>query len=521
MEVLVLAKTKNTNQRIVVALDTELDNLELFSFKSDAAYVLDANTQERPIDYKLVSGLHGSWRSGNGFEGKLAEHWELSPDGLRLTFHIRPGVTFHNGNPVNAQAFKHSYDRHICLAGGSSKTVMDLALGSVEGASPDQVEVVDDYTVRLHLAKPSPLLLELLTTTVVPIIDPLLTEAHATREDPWAREYWKTATIGTGPYKLGRIDPGVQWEMVPYENYWDKKALKNGGIVFKVVPSAQARLEMLRRGEVDVVWGVPFGELKELDEDPGFKVISFVDRGQNFMVINHAIKPFEDLKVRQAVLYSLPYCELIERASWGYAKPLQSPFPGGMPTADFSYWLYGEGKNYQKARELLAEVGHGEGFDTELYVHEGKQADMDSALLIRDALAEVGIRVRVVEAPSDVFFDALSNRRVPLIIHYFYPFVNDPFLYANYTMKSDGVANFWNYKNPEVDRLIYRGILEPDAAQREMISKKIQKIFVEEAVYANLFSQKLVFVTSASVSGFIAHNDGLPRFYEMHREDDP
>jgi peptide/nickel transport system substrate-binding protein len=507
------------SQRIVVAMDTEIDTMELDAFKSDAAYVLDANVQERPIDYQWEQGPLGSFFSTGEYEGLLAESWEVSDDGMTLTFHIRPGITFYNGDPVDAQAFAHSYERHISLTGGITRPMMDMALGAVpEGSSVDQVEVVDDSTIRLHLTRPNPAILNFLLTTVVPIIDPAVTAANATADDPWATAYWRTGTIGTGPYELTRFEPGVEWELEPYEGYWRPEVVKNDGILVKVVPSADSRLLLLKGGDVDVVWGIPLRDMKDLEEDPNFKVITFPSRSQNFVILNHTIPPFDNVLVRQAVAYAVPYKDLIEKALYGYAKPLQSPFPASMEGSDFSYWPYGDGKDYEKARELLAEAGYGDGFQTELYVLAGKQADLDTAILIQDSLAQVGIDVKLVSVSSGSFFDALYNRKVPMILHYIYTYVNDPYYYSYYCLASDGVANFAAWNNPQVDELIRQGFFEPDPAKRNEMIGEVQRLFIEDAAYINLYSADLVFATSADIQGFAAHADGHPRFWMMYRE---
>jgi peptide/nickel transport system substrate-binding protein len=442
----------------------------------------------------------------------------LSDDGSILTLHIRQGVTFYNGNPVDAKAFKHSFDRHISLRGGHPKAAMDMALGAIpEGCYTHQVEVVDTYTIRLHLMRPDPLTLTLLATPLLPIIDPALTLAHATPEDPWAREYWKTATMGTGPYRPGNAQPGVQWELEPYEGYWNKQAIRNEGIVFKVVPSAETRLQLLKRGQVDIVAGIPFRDLAELARDPSFKVVDFPPRAQNFMVINHGICPLNDVKVRRAILYALPYRDLLG-VNCGFARPLRGPLTAGMPTADHSLWPYGEGANFAEANRLLRQAGLPQGFDIELVVHEGKQADLDSAHVIQAALEEVGIRTQLSVLPSSLFFDRLARRNAPLIIHYWYPFVYDPFYFAYYQLRADADANFWNYKNARIDALIRLGIFERDVAARERMSKEIQRIFMNDAVYANLFSQDLVFAMSRQIKGLIAHNDGQPRFWAAYKD---
>lgn len=506
------------NGKIIIALDTEIDTMELDAFKSDAAYTLDANTQESPVDFELIPGPEGTWQSSDKFIGRLVTSWDISEDGLSITFNIREGVTFYTGNPVNAEAFKHSYERHISLVGGVTRPMMDMALGAIaEGSSVEQIEVVDEYTIRLHLVEPNPSILDYLGTKVVPIIDPAITEQHATEDDPWATEYWKSNTVGTGPYKLSRHEPGVEWELTPYEGYWNREAVKNDGIIVKVVPSAETRLMLLKGGEVDVVWGLPFKDMKDLEEDPDINVVRFPSRSQNFMIMNNTIPPFDNVKVRQAVSYAVPYNDLIEKALYGYASELKSPFPLSMPGADFGFWPYGDGGNYEKAKELLAEAGYEDGFSTDLYVHMGKQDDLDSAMLIQSALAKVGIEVNINNVSSAAFFDALFGGTAPMIVHYIYTYVNDPFYYSYYCLASDGVANFARYNNPQVDALIKEGFFEPDTDKRIEITKEIQRLVLEDAAYVNLYSQDLVFALNSRVSGFAAHVDGHPRFWLMEK----
>ncbi len=369
------------------------------------------------------------------------------------------------------------------------------------------------------MVKPNRNILNFLATTVVPIIDPAVTAKYATADDPWATEYWKTGTIGTGPYKLTSFKPGVEWELEPYAGYWNREAVKNTGILVKVIPSAETRLMLLKAGDVDVVWGLPFKDMKGLEGDPNINVIHFPSRSQNFVIMNNAIPPFDNVKVRQAVCHALPYKDLIEKALYGYARPMRSLFPLAMPGADYSFWPYGEGRNYGKAKELLAEAGYPDGFKTELFVHVGKQEELDSATLIQDALAKVGIEVKLNVVASGPFFDALFGRKAPMVIHYIYTYVNDPFYYSYYCTASDGVANFANYKNARVDELIRQGFFEPDPSKREAMIKELQQIFLDEAGYANLYSQDLVFATSSKIKGFAAHGDGHPRFWLMHKVD--
>jgi len=505
-------------EKIIVALDTEIDTMELDAFKSDAAYILDANTQETPLDYEWVSGPKDTFESGDEYIERLVESWEVSDDYQTVTFNIREGVTFHTGNPVNADAFKHSYERHLSLAGGVTAPMMSMALGAIEeGASVDQLEVVDNYTIRLHLNEPNPEVLDYLSTKVVPIIDPAITEEYATEDDPWAQEYWATNTVGTGPYELVEHEPGEKWELAPYENYWNKEAIKNDGVLVQVIPDADTRLMLLQAGEIDLVWGLPFREMRNLEDDPNVNVVAFPSRSQDFMIMNNTIPPFDDPKVRKAVSYAVPYKELIEKSLYGYGNELQSPFVETMPGADYGYWPFGDGSNYEKAEELLVEAGYEDGFETELYVHSGVQADEDTALLIQDALKNIGIDININVVSSAAFFEALQGGTAPLIIHYIYPYVNDPFYFAYYCLHSDGVANFSRYSNPEVDILIEDGFFEEDPEKRLEMTGEIQRIVLENAAYVNLYSQEQVFAVSLDVSGFAAHLDGHPRFWMMEK----
>jgi peptide/nickel transport system substrate-binding protein len=506
-------------KKITVALDTEVDTLQLSSFKSDAAYVLDANTQEGALDYKFQPFTGESPCSSQMCEGKLAESWDLSPDGLTLTLRIRKGVTFVNGNPLIAGAVKRIFERYLTPLGGHSRPVMNMALGTIDQeARPDQIEVVGDHTLRLHALQRNPLLLNLLTTALVPIVDFGMAPAHAAGDDPWKSPTWMMVTSGTGPYRLGGVQPGAQWELEPAPNYWHNGAVKNGGIVVRVVQSAEARLDMLKRGELDVIWGVPFKALRALEDARDFRVISAPSRAQNYMVMNHSMPPFDKVEVRRAILHALPYRRLVEEANCGYASPLRGLFPSCMPTSDFSLWPYGEGGDLDRARELLANAGYPHGFDSELVVHEGKPADLDSALLIKQALSQLNINLSLRVEPSGRFFDVLVNRRSPLVIHYFYAYVNDPFYCAYFSLRSDAMSNFGNYSSPHVDGLIRLGFHEADTARRLEMSLELQRIFVDEAIYANLFSQHAVFAASTKVNGFIAHDDGHPRFWAMTKD---
>ena len=206
--------TAQDKKTLVVAWDSDIDNLDPAVFKAQGGYVTVANTTDAPLMWKVqpIEGKPGLLRSQPGeWDGHLAESWTMEDNGATIVLKIRRGVKFPSGRPVNAHAFKYSFDRGL-LSPGYMKLIFPTL---IQVSAPEQFVVRDDYTFAIAMKAPSPMGIDTVTLSNNAILDPELVKANATKDDPWATEWLKRNNASIGPYRLVKNEPGVEIEMRP------------------------------------------------------------------------------------------------------------------------------------------------------------------------------------------------------------------------------------------------------------------------------------------------------------------
>ncbi|MFQ6001660.1 MAG: ABC transporter substrate-binding protein, partial [Anaerolineae bacterium] len=284
---------------IVIAMDSDIDHIEPMEFRSDFGYYATANFYEPLLLQVLEPGaeegvLEGTLEYGPG----LAESMTMSPDGLVATFKIREGAKFANGDPITAHSFKHTFDRAIT----APRSYIPLLVQFMGFDSADDVVVVDDYTLEIHLEQPAPLFKPLLAFQVFGAMDEKTTAAHATADDPWAFDWYRKNVNPSGPYVISKWEPGVEYWFEPNPNYWQgPEFFQNRKIIAKVVPSPEDRELLLKKGDIDLALGLPFKDVDALKADPNVKVYDIKYTRLFYLGMNNKIAPFDNVKVRQAI----------------------------------------------------------------------------------------------------------------------------------------------------------------------------------------------------------------------------
>ncbi|MFQ6000350.1 MAG: ABC transporter substrate-binding protein [Anaerolineae bacterium] len=491
-------------EKIVVSRDSDINDLDPQNFKSDAGYEAVENLYNGLFDLEARPGPGDTWRAASqDVVGEVVEDYELSEDGITLTLHLRRGVRFSNGASCLASSVKFTLERAL-LGPGYLRPLMEM----LTITESEQIHLLDDYTLELHLAHPTPLLWEILPLQSFSVLDPETTKTHATSDDPWGSGWYRSHALGTGPYLLSQSKPGVEYvfERNPY--YWRPGSVRNDGVVLKVIPSAKERLEALKRGHIDVVIGLQPRDLAPLEDDPDLVVLSFPTTICKVMSMNTALVPFDDLRVRQAISYAIPYRQLQEEVMAGYCQPLTSPVPKGMPTHEGGFWVYDT--DWERARQLLAEAGYGQGFATSLIVRRPRADETLSAEAIQRALQVIGVQVELAKVSDAEYYARLKE--FPLAIFETLSWVNDPIYHLLWNLKGDAPKNLANYRNARVDELIEDGMHETDLHRRRVMSQEAQRIIVEEAPWAFLYQPHWTVVTSSHVTGYAIYPDLLPRY---------
>lgn len=419
---------------------------------------------------------------------ELASSWEVSEDGLAYTFHLVEGARFHNGREVTASDVRYSFERLLDPATGASRRA--------NYADIESVETPDERTVVLRLSRPNAVMLTQLTQAAASIVAKEGVEEYGDLSQRAA---------GSGPFILRGVqsDNSILVEKNP--DYFVAGLPYLDSIVFTTVPDNQARNTAVRTGDLDLITHVTDNYISLLRQDPSV-VIPTGDgaSGQWFSLIMNVRKPpFDDLKVRQAVSYALDR-ELLARVSLdGEGFPLL----GGSLAA----WHWAaldpvfQGSDLERAKELMAESGHPNGFAFTLRVWAPQQFAVRAAQIIQAALAELKIDV-TIDQQGDwaTYWGAVTGGTYDATLQGFGGNI-DPHDYLFEAFRSGGGRNVMGYESPEVESLLAAGLRTTDRAERKAIYDEIQRLVVADAPQVFIWNQKQSEAHQAYVKGFYHH----------------
>lgn len=508
-----LAQETGATAKLVIANGQDLDELDPHYFKSIPSYYLMSNVYDNIFAHPYVEqddgGLtpkvdeNGDW----ALDPWLLDSWEVSEDKKTITLKLKDGLTFQDGSPLTAKDVKATWDRGVSPTSVYSNLVFNLMTLS----SPDQITTPDDATVVLSLEKPTAFALKMLATNVLNIMSAASIAEHSSDDDPTGHKWFSKNTFGSAAYTLSKWTPGVEWELAPNENYWNKEAVLNGGVLNRTVPSPQERLSLLQNGDVDIAFDLLPKDLSSLAENPDVAVLNFEIPWPQYLGMNNRIPPFDNVDVRRAVSHAIPYQTIIDQVMFGFAKELKSPVAAGMPTSDYSFWNYDGGP--AKAKEILDGLGMSN-FSFDMAVRTGFPTHEQIAVWIQSSMAEAGATVNILKMTDAEYLDKFNSGALQAWVGEFYSWVNDPIYHLNFNFSSKATAtNGAGYNNPKVDELIDAAMYEPDQAKRDQMSRDIQKIVVDEAPWGLLYQINYVVATRANVKGFQYNPDTTCKYW--------
>lgn len=411
----------------------------------------------------------------------LALSWTVSPDKRTWTFKLRPGVTFHDGTPFNAQAVKFTFDR-----------ILNPATGSPRRSTLEMVEstaVIDDLTFRLTTKEPfAPLLAQLSAYNVY-----ILSPAHVTKE---GANFSKTAS-GTGPFRLQSWQPGEKLIVVRNDKYWGEKP-KLDSVVFSVVPEDSARTLLLLSGQADVISELPYIMVKKLGSLDAVRVIRKPGYRTIYIGMNLSVPPFNDIRVRQAVAHAINKPALVQGVLSGIGTlggSLESSVIEGT-AKDLQPYPY----DLAKAKRLLAEAGFPNGFSTEFMVPTGRyNMDRQVAEAIQGQLAAVGIKAQIQSPEFGAYLAALNKGKVPLFLSGKGSPTGDMDFTQALLNHSAGKMNYFNFKNADVDRLIQQQRVAIDPKERHRLLTELQTKVYQEGPHITLYYEDQVSAIRSNV----------------------
>lgn len=430
----------------------------------DDLTTLDPHTPLGVSDVQMPYALYNSLvrrsesEPGAPIFPELAESWEMNEDATVYTFHLRQGVTFSHGTPFTARDVEFSLQR---LQDPGTGTSVGPSLRVIE-----QIEIVDDHTIRFHLSAPNVTLAYNLGGPGVAIIP------HDRTPDQLATE-----PSGTGPFVLAERVLGERTILKRNESYWDSERPYVDEVHLLHIPDPTAQIAALTSGAADLIHQIGLESVPILESTAGVQVLESPQGVYPLLAMHVTEKPFDDVRVRQAFKHAVDrnalHAALMQgRGSVGNDQPIG---PGTPFWADVSPLAY----DVEKAKQLLADAGYGDGVEVTLTTSDiGGPRVNDVAVAVQEMVKAAGFNVTIEKTPPGSYWTE-KYMQVPLFTSW-WPVFSDPDGVLPLAYTSQGFYNESGWSDPALDELIASARGETDRAKRAEMYAEVQRIISAE-----------------------------------------
>lgn len=422
--------------------------------------------------------------------GDLAESWDVSADGLVITFYLRKGVRWHDGESFTSRDVEFTYRKLI------DPNVKTPYGGDFERIQ--KLETPDDHTVRVTYKEPfSPAL----SSWGMPIMPEHLLKNEDLNKTPFSRR-----PVGTGPYKFKTWKTGEKIELVSNHDYFEGRPFIDR-YIYRIIPDeATIFLELQTQG-TDLALLGPLQYTRQTDNKffrTHYRKFKYPGFGYAYMGYNLSDPRFADVRVRRAINCAVDKGELVDTIFFGLARVTTGPFM-------MDSWAYNKDVEAQRrdvalARRLLSEAGwedsdgdgwvekNGKVFDFTVLVNQGNNERLRCAEMIQGYLKDAGIKmkIRVLEW-SSMIGEFIDKRRFDAVLMGWF-LSRDPDNYDIWhsSKTREGEFNFVGYSNRQVDALLEEGRRTFDESKRAEIYHRVHRIIYDDQPYMFLYSQEVL-----------------------------
>lgn len=450
------------------------------------------------------------WDMDDKLKPDLAERYEMSADGTEYTFYLNKGRKFSNGRDVVAADIKYSITRTAKPDTGSWGQMMtanivgapDVIAGKADEISG--IEVVDDYTVKFHLISPQS------TFTMFLAGSPLFINPKEEVEK-WGAEYPMHA-VGSGPYMIKEWNAGAKLVLAKNPYYWELPTRPYiDEFEFLMNIDEQTTLLMIESGQADMTSDLmPSAVVQQVIGAPNWKPFIYTRSGFSpmFAWMNSEPQnaPFDNLKVRQAVLYAIDHKKLGQIMT-GVGVPIYGLYAGPQaPGFDPKFDPYPY--NPEKAKQLLAEAGYPNGFKTKFYWHDEVASWTIFPVPVQQMLKEVGIDAELIKVSVPAKNEMAANKEMPLFIGGWGPAIIDSaewFTSIFLCSMKDQPTGYPSYCNPKIDEMFAQTQATSDIKKRAEIFREMENILMADAPMIPLMNMSYFILVNPRVKNYSAH----------------
>ena len=436
----------------------------------------------------------------------LAESYDVNKDGLVYTIKLKKGIKFHDGTDFKADAVKANFDR---VTNPENKLKRYGLYSNIA-----KTEVVDDYTARITLK-----------TAFSAFINNLAHPSGVMISPAAIAKYGKDIAsnpVGTGPFKFVEWNRTDFLKATKFDGYWHKGYPKVDTITWKPVIDSNSRAAVMQTGEAHFTYPVPYELAEVLKAKPGLELVAAPSIIVRYLSMNTQQKPFDNAKVRQAINYAINKDAVAKVAFGGYATPADAVVPAGVEfSIKTGLWPY----DVAKAKQLMAEAGYPNGFETELWSAYNHTIAQKVTQVLQQQLAQIGVKVKITLLEAGQRVEKVESWPDPATapVRLYYVGWSASTGEADWALRPllgsesfpPRLFNTAYYKSDKVDNDIKGALLTTDHAAKAKFYRDAQETIFQDAPWAPLVIEKLLSAKNKKLSGVYTMPDGSFNFTDI------
>lgn len=455
--------------------------------------MLDPQNQQNVIDTardRILFDTLARQRADGSVEPRLAVEFEPNKQANIWTVHLRPDVEWHDGKPFTARDVVYSFRRIITQKRTGAATLAFL--------DPNRMKALDNLTARFWLKEPYALFDIAAATSVNIIIQ------------NGASRFTTTNLIGTGPFRLTRVVPGVRSTFRRNPNYFEEGKPYVDQLIFVVIPDSTARLNALLGGQVDVIEQVNSAQVSTIRSRSNMAVLNAPSGHWVPMCMNCTQAPFNDVRVRQAIRLIADRRQMIRSALAGFGTVGNDLFGVGDPL--FAKSLPQRTQDIERAKSLLRAAGRSD-LSVQLQSSDAGTGMLASSLALAEQAKAAGVRIEVVNNPADSYY-AQQYMKTPFFMTDWAGRSLDPQIALCATRNAPFNETQW--LRPEFEKLVAQGRRELNAAKRRELFFRAQKLLYDQGGYLIWGFVNTIDGYNKKVRGLRAHPGRNLGFYNFN-----
>lgn len=460
------------------------------------------------IDYSVKTVAGKSVQNPENIIPTFAESFKADSSGKVWTLKLKKGIKFPSGNEMTSADVKWSKDRAFAAKANVAGVYRNIGL-----TAPDQVVVVDKYTVRFDQTFANPMTPQIQAISLF-VFDSVLVKSHATASDEWAKDWVAKNPQAGGYYNVDSFIQGQEIVLVANPQYPGADKPLTQKIILKVIPSSANMRLQLEKGDIDIALGLPSSDIVALKKNNDINVISSPSNTTDEIQLNTNIAPLNNRKVRQAIAFAIPYGTLINAVYNKDARTAQSPFPIEMPGSSKKGYPYRY--SLSKAKELMSEAGVS-GITTEFAYASSDVNQAKLGVIIQASLERIGIKLKLTPLDPATLSARRTKKDIPMQIASGQQWVNDVEYLLSTSFTKTSFLNYANFSNAEIDTIFAKSHTVGSPAERLKLWTRVQDILANEVPWIMLAQPNFNLPVGKTVKGWVQPVDGLFRLQYLSK----